>query len=213
MITHTDLANYALAHLGESAISTIDDPASKAARVCRKFILPSIDEVLRSHRWNCATKRVALSASASPPVHGYRKAYALPADFVRLLEVNGEQWTGSEEFFEIEDGFLLGDFSAAEIRYIARIEVARFDALLTEAIALKLATKVAVPLTANLNLQGQCAALYDRAVSRARQVDAIETGNRENRPLARILAQSPLLRSRGMAYGPIARFLNRFPRW
>jgi hypothetical protein len=66
MNTNTDLANRALGHIGEMRISDIDDAESKAARTCKGCIQAVIDEVLREHRWNCAIKRVALSALLSP---------------------------------------------------------------------------------------------------------------------------------------------------
>jgi hypothetical protein len=214
MTTTTQLANYALAHLGEAKISDIDDTNSKPARVCKEFIQPTIDEVLRTHRWNCATKRATLSASSTPPTHGYTTAYVLPSDFLRLLEINGEPWNGSEEFFELEaNRRILIDSDECQIRYIARIPVNEFDPLLTKAVAATLAMTIVVPLTGNLQLQGQLSILLQRALSAARQVDAIEVGAREGRGLRRILDNSPLIQSRFTSAYNIRRLLNRFPRW
>lgn len=204
MTTKTQLANRALAYLGEAAISDIADVTSKPARVCNEIVDGVIDEHLREHRWNCAISRATLAELVAAPNHGFERAFQLPADFLRLLEVNGEQFDGSDEYLEIEDNQrLLTNQSEAKVRYVRRIGVAEFDPMLAKAVALGLAVEIAVPLTANLPLQGQVATLHARALSKAKAVDAVETGSRENRPMARILDNSPLRNSR---------FLNRMGR-
>jgi len=197
MTTRTALANRALAYLGESSISDIADTTSKHARLCNEFVDQVIDEHLREHRWNCAISRATLSELTTAPNHGFDRAFQLPADFIRLLEVNGEQFDGSDEFLEIEEGQrLIIDADQAEIRYVKRIGVAEFDPLLAKACSLGLAVEIAVGLTANLELQGQLATLHARALSKARMTDAVETNSREGRPMDRLLMNSPLRQSR-----------------
>jgi hypothetical protein len=210
-MTSTDLANYALAYLGEAKISSIDDTNSKQARTCKQFLAPTIEEVLRSHRWNCAIKRATLTRLTAAPNHHYTYHYALPTGFLRLLELNGEPHNDSDEFFEIENNKLATDADTAEIRYIANIPTNEFDPLLKKAVALSLASTIAVPLTAKIDLQTQCYTLFEKAIGKARQIDAIEVGTREGRPLERFLAQSRLIRSRFTSYESVRRFFNRFP--
>ena len=198
MNTNTDLANRALAHIGEMRISDIDDAENKAARVCKGCIHQVIDEVLREHRWNCAIKRVALSQLALAPEHGFARAFQLPGDFLRLLEVNGEQFGESDEFFEIEEGArLLTNADKVEIRYVRRIPVVEFDPLLAKAVSAALAAEICVPLNLNLQMQAQLEGLKARAVSKAQRIDAIEVGSREVRPIERLLGNSLLIRARG----------------
>lgn len=199
MTTDTQLANYALAHLGEAEIADISG-TDNVSKMCRRFLDDTKREVLRSHRWNCAVKRAKLTQLETGPVHGLDYAYQLPGDLLRLLEVNGEAWEGSEEFFEIERKALVTDQSAAYIRYVALVGVHEMDPLLAEALALKLAAKLAVPLTAKNDTQGQMLALHERAMRKATSIDAMETNGREGRPLERILVNSPLVRSRYGSY-------------
>lgn len=213
MTTDTDLANYALAHLGEPTISSIAG-TSNVERLCGRFIDDVKREVIRSHRWNCATKRATLAQLETAPNHGLDHAYQLPGDFLRLLEVNGEEWEGSDQYFEVENGEkIVTDADEVEIRYIAEIGVDDMDPLLAEAIALKLASKLAVPITGKLDNQTQMVALYNQCVRKAAATDAIETKSREGRPIDRILANSPLVRSRFLGRYSQTRFYNRFPTW
>lgn len=217
-MTSTDLANRALSRIGLTKISSIDDTNSKAARTCKQLLTQVIDEVLRSHRWNCATKRVPLSEDAAAPAFGYKHAYVLPGDFIRLLEVNGEQVDGSEEFFEIEEDKRLlvnpTNFDGGcNIRYIRTIPVSKFDPLLFESVATKLSAEIAIPLTSKIELQSHAIQLYSMALGNARKMDAIETGSRENRPLERLLQNSPLLQARYQGRYEIGQFINKYPRW
>ena len=210
-MTSTDIANYALAYLGESKISNIDDANSKAARTCKQFLDITIKEILRSHRWNCAIKRATLTRLTETPNHHYNYFYALPTGFLRLLELNGEPHNDSDEYFELENNKLATDADTAEIRYVHNIATTDFDPLLTKAVALSLASTIAVPLTSKIELQSQCLTLFERAIGKARQIDAIEVGTREGRPMERLLSQSRLIRSRFNSYMSLNRFFNRFP--
>jgi hypothetical protein len=205
MTTQTDLANAALAYLGEKKITDIDDSGSVPARTCKRFIDDTIKEELRAARWNCAIKRQTLSQISPTPTNlgdFYTVAYQLPADYMRILEVNGEPWEASQQLFEVENGQrLLSAESSAVIRYVALIEVHEMDPLLQKAIALQLAGKLAVPLSAKNDLQAQMLTFHQLVVSQARQVDAIEVGSREVSPYERLMNSSPLVNSRGSGWG------------
>lgn len=58
--TVLDICNLALAHLGEASILSLTDDTT-ASRACSSNWEPTRDEVLRSHRWNFASKRASLS--------------------------------------------------------------------------------------------------------------------------------------------------------
>ena len=210
MQTQTDIANAALAYLGEKKITDIDDTGSVPARTCKRFLDDTIREEIRAARWNCAIKRTALSAiSPTPDFIGdyYTTAYQLPGDYLRILEVNGEPWEASQQLFEIENGGrLLSAETVREIRYMALVEVHEMDALLQKAISIQLAAKIALPLSAKNDLQAQMLNLYQRVVSQARQVDAIEVGTREVSPYERLMNSSPLANSRGNGWGYGLRF-------
>jgi hypothetical protein len=197
MTTKTDLANYALAHIGLQRITDITDTDSPTAVVCNEFVDQVIDEVIRSHPWNCTVKMETLSEISGDPGFGWSNQFQMPGDVIRLLEVNGKDFGNSDELYEIKNGkVLLTDYSTMEIRYAARIDVNDMDPLLAEACALKLASKIIAPLSANLNLQQQVAVMYERVLSRAKQCDAVESGSRQNRPIDRMFQQSILQRSR-----------------
>lgn len=202
MNSDTDLANEALALLGEMPISNIADVDSKPARTCRQFAAGVIDEVLRLGRWNCATRRATLSQLVPAPVSGRSYRYSLPEDYLRLLDLNGEPSDDSTEYLQIEGRELLTDDSTAVIRYVARVPIGACDPLLKHAIACRLAAKVAIPLTGSQEKVDLMFGLAERALAKARQVDCQEAGSGENTPWNRILGRSRLLRFRGRRRNP-----------
>jgi hypothetical protein len=211
-MTPTDIANRALFRIGESQIASIDE-GSRVSKLCAQILPQITDDILREHRWNCATKRVSLSVDSTAPNHGPKFAYVLPGDFIRLMEVNGEQYEESDEFFEIEGQRLVTDSKQCKIRYIARVPVTMYDPSLTEAVICKLSAELAIPITGKVELQSQGINLYTRAIGKARKDDAIETGSRENRPMLRLLQQSPLILARGLSRSNLTHLINKFPRW
>ncbi|MDB6077727.1 MAG: hypothetical protein JWO82_1474 [Akkermansiaceae bacterium] len=64
-MTKTDIANLALSKIGETLISSIDDPASKAARQCSIHYSQALGEILRAHFWSFATTTVDLVAEVA----------------------------------------------------------------------------------------------------------------------------------------------------
>lgn len=133
----TNIFNMALAKIGSTAIS---DPNSwaKGAEYCTIFYDQIRQEVLRSHAWNCATKRITLAEAASEPDFGYDYAYALPADclFVRHLSEEDYDWV-------VESGELLTDMEEAKAIYTRDIDDPNdFDSLFVGALATRLAVEV-----------------------------------------------------------------------
>lgn len=143
----TTICNLALGKIGSERIMALTDQ-SQPARFCSLFYAQTRDELLREHAWNFATARATLSALSAAPEFGWRFQFALPADCLRVLQLNGYEELQSRDMFDLEGGNLLTDQASAEIRYVRREEDAnKYDPLFIEALSTKLASKICVPLT------------------------------------------------------------------
>jgi hypothetical protein len=175
MADETSICNLALGRIGDERIMSLND-ASQSARYCKLFYSQTRDEVLRSHAWNFATARTTLTALADPPAFGWDLQYQLPNDFLRLCQLNS--WDAWEplDLFELEGDKLLTNESKAEIKYIYRItDVSIFDTIFIEALSLKLASKIARPLTGSQSLGDGALQEYARVTGPlARKIDAME---------------------------------------
>lgn len=177
----TQICNLALAHLGEAPVASVHED-STAARSCLLHYGPTLDEVLRSHRWNFATQRATLARLEAAPPFGWTAQFQLPADCLRVLELNGSD--GGDvvsDPYAVEGDRLLSCGERADMVYVRNVQdVSLFDALFVRALALKLAAALSESIRGNT---GKTAALleeYGRLTApQARRVDANEGRRRK----------------------------------
>ena len=169
MTSIVQICNIALSNIGEQRISALSDNTERA-RLCNLRFEDCRDAVLRSYPWKCAVARVALASSTTAPAWGYTYQYLLPSDCLRVLDI--EEVT---EDYQIEGRFIVTDATAVKLKYIQRIEDPnQFDALLVQAIAMKLASELAEAITGRADLRDRMLSKYLQVISEARGVDATE---------------------------------------
>lgn len=148
-ISETDIANLAVMSLGiEKPIANLATDDSNEARYCRRFYAPMRDAVLRSHPWNCAIHRKTLTPLTATPDSDWDYQYQLPANphCLRVLEV-GETEDQPVEWVVEGRRLLCNEGTSIKLKYIKRItDTNEFDALLVDAVALKIAIKICMPL-------------------------------------------------------------------
>ena len=192
MASAISICSNALLMLGASTISSFteesDPSALDTAKLCSN-LWPSVrDFVLRSHPWNCATKRVVLSPETVAPAYGYTKKCALPGDWLRNIEINDN--VASVVDHVVESKKLLMNSSVCRLRYVWRNEdPASWDPMLVHACELAMSAKLAYPVTSSTSKQEIQEQLFMSALKLARAVD----GQDES---AAALGDFPLLQAR-----------------
>lgn len=176
MASAVDICNLALGHLGDDAnISEIVPPDGSAqAEHCARFYPIARDELVGSHAWSFATKRVALaqlSTTELPATWSY--AYTLPSKCLNAIAVylpvvanalvpvaqfanfppipNTPDDTNTQDFIveALTDGTLVvfTNILGAQLRYIEQItDTTKFGPLVTTALARLLAAYLAGPI-------------------------------------------------------------------
>ena len=171
MASETNICNQALIELGEKTILSLEDE-TKTARICKTMYAPTRDKVLRDHPWNFAIKRYSMAQNTVSPVYDYAYSYKLPSDCLRVLIPSREIWE-----YAIEGDNLVTDYPSSNLKYISRIEDPNlFDPAFIEALAYKLASRMAVALTDNDQRHTDMVQLYNIAITEAKAVDAMEDG-------------------------------------
>lgn len=111
------------------------------------------------------------------PPFGYRFGWPLPADFIALIDVNEGDLN-----YKLEDGHLLTNDSDPAIRYeFQQTDAAKIDPLHRELIALRLAKRLAIPLSGSDLRKNEIKKDLMDAEARARSRDAQEDG--EDKPV------------------------------
>lgn len=173
MATGVSICSNALLMLGAQTINDFADQLNlDRAKLCANLYPTVRDDMLRSHPWNCAIKRVVLAPDAVAPAFGYTHSFELPADFMRVLEVGTN---GSQIDYLVEGRTIQADTTVLELRYVFRNEVENtWDAHLVKLVTLAMAAALAYPVTQSSALQQSFEQKLEMTLKRARAVDGQE---------------------------------------
>lgn len=176
MASKVSIANRALAKLGEDRILLLTDN-SKAARTINQMYDDVVDAELRRHNWKFALKRSSLPALADAPAWGFAFQYPLPADFLKLVQVNEfyARTNNQQALWSVEGSAILTNLSAPlKVRYVWRVDnPGLYDPLFVEALACRIAMESCETLTQSETKFNRCADQYKAALSEALRVDSI----------------------------------------
>lgn len=166
----TEVCNLALGRLGAKQITTLLE-GTPNANYCSQFLGQAIEQVLGEHDWIGATKRQSLNRLGDTPAFGYAYIYALPADFIRSVEV-----IAGLSPYRIEEPGLLTDADEVQLVYIARPELApAVPQYLRRAFTVRLAFLLTTPLTSSEELAARVMAEDTQSLQRAVEADGKNT--------------------------------------
>ena len=176
-ISKTSICNIALTHLGELKIDSVEED-NQRARLCKMRFDDVLVLVLKSHPWTCAVKRATLTklttdAGDNKPVWGFDYMFQLPADFLRILQMQDHT-----QPYRIEmdtELVLVTSSSTAKIRYIhlpQNHQTLSYD--VANLVGIRLASELAEPLTSNVTLKQTLTQRYLIELAAARSVDSMQ---------------------------------------
>lgn len=186
MASRVGVINRALIKLG---VQTIADPdeESEPARVSKQVFDDTVQAELRKNPWAFAIRRARLAASVTAPSFGFKTAFPLPTDFIRIVQV-GDYFDFSAVRnapldrsvvpYRIEGRSIVTDLPAPlNIRYVADISAdpGQWDATFVDALAARLSVEMCETLTKNTSKLTLMERLYQRAIGEARRLNAIES--------------------------------------
>ena len=173
------ICNAALIALGEDVITSLNDP-TKAAILCSAKYDQERRELLASQPWACAKKQASLAANPTAPIFGWNNAYPLPADYIRMWDMDDQRgWSNPK--WEIQGDQILTDEDAPlNIEYIYDLQdPTLFSPLFAKTLALALAKVLAEPLTQSTERKQTVSKDEMEAKEAARLVDSQNDGPRE----------------------------------
>ena len=172
MASTVDICNGALNQLGATTILSLTED-SKNARLCNSRFTQVRDGVFRSHPWNCLQKRVELAQDTTAPAWGFKFAYTLPADCLRLLRI-----LDYDSNYKVEGRKILSNTSSMKILYIGRVtDPNEYDESLRETLSAALGADTAFADTTNNQTATKMYNLFQDKLKDARFVDSTEGQN------------------------------------
>ena len=161
----TGIANLALGNLGEASIQSLSDHNARA-RACSSRIDDVIVTILRMHVWNSALERKLLT-NIGEPIFGWNYIYQLPADYIKVVEVE------PVSKYMVEKKNILSNEKSLYLLYVATpTDINNLDPLLVEAIAMKLAWEIAETLTSKAGLKQEMMQKYIISLQEARSANS-----------------------------------------
>ena len=172
MASVVGICNGALNQLGATTILSLSED-SKNARLCNSRYTQVRDALFRSHPWNCLQKRVQIAADATAPAWGFKNAYTLPADCLRLLKI-----LDYDSNYKVEGRKILSNTSSMKILYVGRVtDPNEYDELLRETLSASLGADIAFGVTSNNQTASNMYNLFKEKLRDARFVDSTEGQN------------------------------------
>lgn len=172
-VTNLDVANQALALLGQEPLSTFDKE-NRNGRTIRLFYETARVGVLEDGHWSFSTKRQVLSPS-STPAFGWSKGFTLPADCLKeqfVLDTNNENVK-----YRIESGELLANETTIQLIYTwDQEDYSKYSAKFIELFAYKLATKCCYQVTGSRSEEQALFEAYSALLIETMSNDSIGDG-------------------------------------
>jgi len=176
-IDEVEICNTAIGLCGSTDfIQTLTDPDNEAAERCELFFPTAVKKVLRKHDWNCATDVVLLAENSEAPIFKYDKAFALPVDCIRAINVySSELGYCSYDRWEIRRRNIHTDMETPYLQYVFVPEDYReLDILLSDTIAGELALMLATTLVKDPEIYGMIFQTVQRKMAEAKAIDTLE---------------------------------------
>lgn len=187
MSSQVDIYNMALGHIGtRTTVAAINEKSTEAKKLSLYYDT-SVVSVLAAHDWAFAKRSIAMSATGTPPP-GWIYQYTYPNSCVKVRKIIGPTRTGDPIPFEIAHSdindakVILTDQPGAEVWYTKLItNTELFPAKFVEALAAKLASNVAMPITRKRAVRDDAISIYNLLLEQAKASDLNESGKEEDR--------------------------------
>ena len=181
MASKTSICNQAISRCGGNLILTVDD-GSDEANLCKANFDAMREIVLEEHDWTFAIRRYKLSPSVvDAPANQYANSFLVPAEVIHIIRAGADPDDRKRNTtnWRKEEGYIIADASILYVKAVVNVtDVATFSPMFRQAVALRLAAEIAVPLTADKGLQRSLMSEYgivlDGAASRDGQIGTSE---------------------------------------
>lgn len=186
-MTQIEIINLALSDCGADLIASIDDDTPEGRQAKAKY-RPICDAVLESREWTFAKQRLLLVQDAAVPAFGYTYQYILPSNIIRVVRVYNNSGTinGSPDIVDdwVREGsrVLTNEASPIFAEILLRVNEGTFSPGMVMALAARLTSAFAIPLTENRQLAKDFMDNYKEHLTEAGAMDGSQGRTQQLRP-------------------------------
>ena len=175
MPSRVNLMNRALRIFAGARIIAATD-GTKEAMHCEAAFDDVRDMVLAAYPFGFATKWTSLAKAEAAPAFGFAGAYALPADFLYLVDVRSSgQLASPSAQFAVVGNQVFTDASPALVRYVYKHnDTGLWPEHFCEAFCMRLAAEVSAYLTGNAGMGVQLRGYYDDLIGKCARKENLQ---------------------------------------
>ncbi len=168
--TDVSLCSKALLKIGAQTITSFEDGTAESEVAANLYPLTR-DSLLASYPWSFAVAQKRLGHLDLTPVADFKRAYQLPADFLRIISAgSGTRGRGAE--YRIYENKIYTDSEELIITYICRVDESIFPTFFNEALVAALAFEFCLPLTESTSRAEFLQKKAEDVLKQARLIDA-----------------------------------------
>lgn len=162
------VCNSALLKVGAEEISSFNDN-TRASNICAAQYPILRDEVMGIGTWRFALQQIVLGTpDLTAPAFGYQSAYDIPANVLRVWQVNANPWT------EVGNQILCNNPNGINVlAIIQNTDETSWDARFAECLAWRMAMELANALVQSTPLKQEMEKGFKESLGQARSTNAI----------------------------------------
>lgn len=161
------ICSNALVLLGAEPIS--DFTSNDAGTVSAANLFPNTYlEFLQGYDWNFAKVQRTLSRDPQIPLLDFKNKFALPADLLRVINT-------SERKYDIVGDYIYADSDSISLTYVAQVDINKAPIYFTNALEYFMASKLAIPVTGDLDKMSVYSQMASASLKKARHIDSRQT--------------------------------------
>lgn len=170
--TDVDICSGAMEMLGHTPFYSWSSTSDRHHKATERAWPDVRDKVLARHPWNCAVKRVLITADVTPPAYEFAARFQLPTDWLRTLTVGDDCYRPR---YMIEGEWILSSGDSLPFRYVSRVEDATlFPPHLAELMRYAVAARMAYAVTGSTTKTNEAHAEFERQLQFASALDSAE---------------------------------------
>lgn len=170
MMTDIEICSHALVLLGADEITTFQDE-TREAKLCNIIYELTTRNCLADRNWTFAQNQVELNKLSQTPLFGFKAAFQLPDDYLRLCGKENPSLP-----HQIKESFLYCNEEHVKVNYIFRASEEKFPPYFTEFLINRLCEKLAISLMEDENKAAYYAKKVLESRTRAGHIDSQSNG-------------------------------------
>jgi hypothetical protein len=175
-VGNVDVCNQAIIEVGGNLINDIGEN-SREGEITEQIFVPTRDALIEKADWTFATKRATLSATGTPPEHGYENQFNAPPESARIINVSSDPKAEINNVdWRLEGNKILANEKLIYVKYLTdkATDLSEWSEEGRQALVYALAAKMAIPIARSRTLKTDLEVISERKFEDSKTSDGLQ---------------------------------------